>query len=298
MRIRMEWRAVTFDWNRVRAFLVTAEEGSLSAAARALGVAQPTVGRQVEALEAELGVALFERHGRGLRPTPAGLDLLEHARAMGSGAGGLALAVAGLSDTVAGEVSVSASDIYAARLLPPLLSAIHAAHPALRVEVVVDNQLSDLRRREADIALRNVRPEGPELIGRKLRDAGARLYAATALLDRLGRPAAPEDFAGAPVVEIDRTGALKGLMAGMGFPVEAMVFPYRSANFVVAWEMVRAGHAICVLDDRIGDAEPGVERIVPDLPPVLFPVWLVAHRDVRRARRLQVVWDALADGLR
>lgn len=294
----MEWRAVTFDWNRVRAFLVTAEEGSLSAAARALGVAQPTIGRQVEALEREWGVALFERHGRGLRPTPAGLELLDHARRMGDGAGDLALAVAGLSDGLTGEVSVSASDIYAARLLPPILGPLHAAHPALRIEIVVDNHLSDLRRREADIAIRNVRPDDPELIGRKLRDASARLYAAPSLLDRLGRPATMTGFAGASVVEIDRTGALRGMMGGMGFPVDAMSFPYRTANFVVAWEMVRAGHAICVLDDRIGDAEPGVERILPDLAPVMFPVWLVAHRDVRRARRLRVVWDALADGLR
>jgi DNA-binding transcriptional LysR family regulator len=298
MHIRMEWRAVTFDWNRVRAFLVTAEEGSLSAAARALGLTQPTIGRQVEALERELGVALFERHGRGLRPTEAGLSLLDHARAMGDGAGGLALAVAGLSDEIAGEVSVSASDIYAARLLPEVLGRLHADHPGLRVEVVVDNALSDLRRREADIAIRNVRPEEPDLIGRKLRDAGARLYAATALLDRLGRPTDPQGFAGAPVVEIDRTGALAAMMAGLGFPVDAMAFPFRIANFVVAWEMVRAGHAICVLDDRIGDAEPGVERILPDLAPLLFPVWLVAHRDVRHARRLRVVWDALAEGLR
>ncbi|WP_298434828.1 LysR family transcriptional regulator [uncultured Jannaschia sp.] len=294
----MEWRAVTFDWNRVRAFLVTAEEGSLSAAARALGSTQPTLGRQVAALEAELGVALFERHGRGLRPTAAGLHLLEHARRMGDGAAALSLAVAGLGDEIAGEVSVSASDIYAARLLPPILGALHAAHPELRIEIVVDNQLSDLRRRESDIAVRNVRPTDADLIGRKLRDAKARLYAATGLLDRLGRPADPQGFAGAPVMEIDRTGALRGMMAGMGFPVDAMTFPYRTANFVTAWEMVRAGHAICVLDDRIGDAEPGVERILPDLDPVIFPVWLVAHRDVRRACRLRVVWDALAEGLR
>jgi DNA-binding transcriptional LysR family regulator len=298
MQIRMEWRAVTFDWNRVRAFLVTAEEGSLSAAARALGLAQPTLGRQVEALERELGVALFERHGRGLRPTEAGLRLLDHARAMGGGAGGLALAVAGLGDGLAGEVSVSASDIYAARLLPPVLARLRSEHPALRIEVVVDNALSDLRRREADIAVRNVRPTDPDLIGRHLRDAGGRLYAATSLLDRLGRPTEPRGFAGAPVVEIDRTGALRAMMAGLGFPVDAMPFPYRTANFVVAWEMVRAGHAICVLDDRIGDAEPGVERILPDLAPIPFPVWLAAHRDVRRARRLRMVWDALAEGLR
>lgn len=298
MHICMEWQAITFDWNRVRAFLVTAEEGSLSAAARALGLTQPTLGRQVEALERDLGVALFERHGPGLRPTPAGLELLDHARRMGEGAGDLALAVAGLSDDLAGVVSVSASHIYAARLLPPILAQLNAVHPDLRIEVVVDNQLADLRRREADIAVCNVRPEGDDLIGRKLRDAGGRFYAASSLLDRLERPTEPGQFVGAPCVEIDRTGGLRRLMAGLGFPVDSMRFPYRTSNLVVTWEMVRAGHAICVLDDSIGDAEPGVERILPDLAPILFPVWLVAHRDVRRARRLRVVWDALAHGLR
>ena len=192
----MDWRAVTFDWNRVRACLATTEEGSLSAAARALRPTQPKLGRPVETLEQGLGVALFERHGRGLRPRPAGLDLLTHARRMGDGAGDLALAVAGLSDGLDGEVS--ASGIYAARLLPPILARLHAAHPGLRIEVVADNALTDLRPRLADIAVRNVRPDDPDLIGRKLRDASARLYAASSLLDRLGRPSMPEGFAGRP----------------------------------------------------------------------------------------------------
>ena len=89
------------------------------------------------------------------------------------------------------------------------------------------------------------------------------------------------------MVEIDGTGALRALMAGMGFPVEAMRFPYRTSNFVIAWEMVRGGHAICIPDDRIGDAEPGVERILPDRAPIRFPVWLMVRQDVRRARLRQ-----------
>ncbi|KKK60994.1 hypothetical protein LCGC14_3018790, partial [marine sediment metagenome] len=108
----MDWRSVTFDWNRARAFLVTAEEGSLSAAARALTLAQPTLGRQVEALEAELGVALFERSGRGLRLTPSGHELLEHARIMGEGARALHLAAWGQTEALEGEVAISASDAY------------------------------------------------------------------------------------------------------------------------------------------------------------------------------------------
>jgi len=293
----MNWSAVTFDWNRVRAFLVTAEEGSLSAAARALGSTQPTLGRQVDALEQELGIALFERSGRGLSVTPAGHALLDHARAMGDGAAGLALARAGLTDAVDGELSISASDLYAARLLPPVLDGLSRDHPELRIELVVDNALSDLRRREADIAIRNVRPEGGDLIARKIRQASARLYAAPALLDRLGRPTEASGFVGADCVEIDATGALSRLMAEQGFPVDRMRFPWRSGNLVVAWELVRRGSAIGVIDDRIGDADPAVERILPDLEVASFPVWLVAHRDVQRARRLRIVWDRLAAAL-
>ncbi|MDF1727902.1 MAG: LysR family transcriptional regulator [Sulfitobacter sp.] len=294
----MDWRAVTFDWNRVRAFLVTAEEGSLSAAARALGTTQPTLGRQVEALEREIGVALFERQGRGLQLSVSGHELLAHARQMGDGAGGLALAIAGLNDDLEGEVSVSASDIYAARLLPPVLARLSAQHPGLRIEIVVDNSLSDLRRREADIAIRNVRPGGGDLFARKLREATARLYAAPALLDRLGRPSEPANFAGADCVEIDGTGALREMMGRLGFPVDQMRFPWRTQNFTVSWEMVREGYGIGVVDERVGDADGAVERILPDLEAARFPVWLVAHRDVQRARRVRIVWDALAAELR
>ncbi len=104
MRFCMDWRAVKFDWNRARAFLVTAEEGSLSAAARALGLAQPTLGRQVDALEEELGVVLFERVGRGLTLTPSGLELLEHVRGMGEAATRVSLAAAGQSESIEGKV--------------------------------------------------------------------------------------------------------------------------------------------------------------------------------------------------
>lgn len=293
----MDWRSVRFDWNQVRSFLVTAEEGSLSAAARALGSTQPTLSRQVDALERGLGVALFERRGRGLQLTPAGHELLSHARRMGDGAVALSLAHAGLDDELEGEVSVSASDIDAACLLPPALSRLHKAHPGLRIEVVVDNAISDLHRRTADIAIRNVRPEGGDLIARKVRQAEARFYAASTLLERIGRPSDPSGFAGVDCVEIDTSGAARALLSGQGYPVKEMSFPWRTENYVVSWELVRKGYAIGVIDDRIGDAEPLVERLPPDRAAASFPVWLVAHRDVQRSRRLRIVWDVLAKEL-
>ncbi|SPJ26132.1 LysR family transcriptional regulator [Palleronia abyssalis] len=296
MQFRMDWRSVTFDWNRARAFLVTAEEGSLSAAARALELAQPTLGRQVEALETELGVALFERSGRGLRLTPAGHDLLEHARIMGDGARALSLAAWGQTEALEGEVAISASDAYASYLLPPILDALHRAEPRIRIEVVVSNDLSDLSRREADIAVRNVRPTEADLIGRRLQDAQARLYAAPDYLDRLSRPGTAADFGAAEFIEIDAAGSLMGLLNGQGFDLGPDNFPYRCRNFTVMWEMVRAGLGIGILDDRIGDADPSVERAVPDFGPIAFPVWIVAHRDIARSRRLRVVFDALVEG--
>lgn len=297
MHICMDWRSVTFDWNRARAFLVTAEEGSLSAAARALRLAQPTLGRQVEALEAELGLALFERTGRGLRLTPAGHELLEHARLMGEGARALSLAAWGQSEALEGEVAVSASDAYASYLLPPILARLHCAEPCIRIEVVVSNDLSDLARREADIAVRNIRPTEPDLIARKVREAAARLYAAPGYLDGLGRPEGGKGFQAAEFIEIDGQGSLMGLLNAQGLGLSEANFPYRCRNFTVMWEMVRRGMGIGILDDRIGDADPMVERAVPGFEPIAFPIWLVAHRDIARSRRLRVVFDALAEGL-
>ena len=234
MQKRMDWRAITFDWNRVRAFLVTAEEGSLSAAARALGLAQPTLGRQVAALERELGVALFERTGRGLALTPGGLDLVEHARAMGEAATRLSLAASGQSQSLEGPVCISASEVYSAYLLPPVLRRLREEEPGIEIEVLASNSLSDLRRREADIALRNTRPTDPDLVARRLRDDAAHLYAAPAYLDRLGAPPrGPDDLADAQFIGFDRDGGLIEALNARGFALTQRNFPVLSANHLV-----------------------------------------------------------------
>lgn len=142
MQICMDWSSVTFDWNRVRAFLVTAEEGSLSAAARALGLAQPTLSRQVDALQTELGVVLFERFGRGLELTPAGADLIAHAQKMGEAAMSLSIAAYGQSDVVSGLVTISASDAYAGLVLPPILMRLREQEPSITLRIVAEDRKS------------------------------------------------------------------------------------------------------------------------------------------------------------
>lgn len=290
----MDWRSVKFDWNRARAFLVTAEEGSLSAAARALGMAQPTLGRQVDALEEELGVILFERVGRGFTLTPSGLELLDHVRQMGDAASRVSLAAAGQSQSIEGSVCIAASEIHAAMLLPPILAKLRVMQPGISIEIVASSRASDLRRREADIALRNFRPTEPDLVARKLRDMPARLYATPGYLERIGNPKLPYDLRHADFISIDSSGVfLKGLNA-LGMNLTERNFPILTENYLVMWEMVKQGLGIGVLDGLIGDREPLVRRALPDLEPLIFPIWLVAHREVNTSRRIRVVFDLLA----
>jgi DNA-binding transcriptional LysR family regulator len=289
----MDWRAMKFDWNRARAFLVTAEEGSLSAAARALGMAQPTLGRQVDALEEELGVVLFERVGRGLTLTPSGLELLEHVRAMGEAANRVSLTSAGQSQAIEGTVRISASEVHAAFLLPPVLKKLRKAEPGIDIEILATSTTSDLLRREADIAIRNYQPTEPDLVARKLRDMPARLYAAPSYLERIGRPKLPYDLRQADFISIDRTGVfMKGLNA-MGMSLTKRNFPLLTENYLVAWALVKEGLGIGIQDGLVGDAEPLVKRVLPDLEPLLFANWLVTHREVNTSRRIRAVFDLL-----
>jgi DNA-binding transcriptional LysR family regulator len=293
MQIRMDWRAVKFDWNKARAFLVTAEEGSLSAAARALGMAQPTLGRQVDGLEQELGVVLFERVGRGLTLTPSGLELLEHVRTMGEAAGRVSLVALGQSQALEGSISISASETYATVLLPPIVAKLRTEEPGIQVEIVVANHASDLLRREADIAIRNFRPTEPDLIARKIGMADAVLYASPDYIAKLGHPKTPYDLKEAAFVNMDRTGAMiKGLNT-LGLGLTEANFPLMTESYLVMWELVKQGAAVGILDAKIGDADPNVMRILPNLEPLSFPIWLVAHRELTTSRRIRRVYDFL-----
>ena len=286
-----------FDWNRARAFLVTAEEGSLSAAARALGMAQPTLGRQVSGLEAELGVVLFERTGRGLTLTPSGLELAEHARAMGEAATRVSLTASGQAQSIEGTVCITASEVTAAYVLPPIIARLRADEPGITVELVASNSISDLRRREADIAIRSVRPTDPDLIAHKLRDGTAELFAAGAYLAKAGPFETTEDLGGAEYLGFqENDDYVKGLN-GLGLGLGAQHFPILSASHLAQWEMVKQGLGIGVMLTQIGEAEPAVRRAAPWLEPFRFGIWLVAHREVNTSRRIRLVFDRLSDEL-
>ncbi len=292
IRFRMDWTRVTFDWNRARAFLVTAEEGSFSAAARALGTTQPTLSRQVAALESELGLTLFARVGTRLELTASGLGLLAHARTMGAGATQLSLAAAGAAAQVAGPVTVTAGEVSCAFLLPPIVAALRVDHPGITVELVASNAVVDLRRREADIAVRGVAPTHPDLIARRMPDETAGLWAARAYLDRIGPLDSAADLARAEILNFDHGTALPDGLVRAGLPVRPRQFPTVAANQLVQWALCRAGAGLCVMVNAVGAADPGVVRVVPEVE-LSIPRWLVCHRELRTSRRLRIVWERL-----
>lgn len=290
----MDWRSVRFDWNRARAFLVTVEEGSLSAAARALGLTQSTLGRQVSALEEELGTVLFERVGRGLTLTPSGLELVEHVRAMGEAASLVSLSATGKSQSIEGSVCISASEVDAAFRLPQIVAKIRQREPGIEIEIVATNAESDLRRREADIAIRNYRPTQPNLIAKKVGDIRGRIFATPDYLQSIGNPQTPEEFSHAQFIGFNRSGELIEAMKLFGLNLTQKNYPVISANQLIQWEHVKQGLGIGILTEDLGDKEPKVQRVLPDIPPLIVPVWLVAHRELHTSRRVRFVFDLMA----
>ena len=293
----MDWKSMKFDWNRARAFLVTAEEGSLSAAARALDMTQPTLGRQVTALEQELDVALFERVGRGLVLTPGGLELVNHVRAMGDAANRVSLTASGQSQNIEGSICITASEVHAAFLLPPIIAKLRQAEPGINVEIIASNTASDLRRREADIAIRSFQPTQAELIARKIKDVPARLYATPGYLESIDSPTCSEDLKRAYFIDFDSTDRLLNGLNALGLNLTRRNFPIQTENHLVQWELVKQGLGIGIMPADIGDAEPSVQQVLPELEPITFPIWLTTHRELKTSRRVRLVFDLLATEL-
>jgi DNA-binding transcriptional LysR family regulator len=285
------------DWNQLRGFLETAETGSLSAAARKLGQTQPTLGRQVAALEQSLGVTLFERVGKAMVLTTTGKELLAHARLMGSAASDLEFIASGRSEALEGVVSVSACDSIASYLLPKILLRLRQIAPGIFIEVVPTDGISDLLRREADIAIRHVRPEQPELISRFVREASAFFYASESWVQEHGNPRTAKDIAQLDFIGADRSGNYLAFLQAHGLPVTSTNFRCFADNTATLWEMTRQGLGIGAQIQEIAHDTAGVVRVLEELPHVPFPIWLVTHRELRTARCIRVVFDFIYDAL-
>jgi len=293
----MNWQALGFDWNQTRAFLATMETGSLSSAARALGLTQPTLGRQVAALEEALGVVLFDRSGRGLQPTPIAHELVDQVRAMRDAATRISLTASGQSQDVAGHVVISASDGISAIILPPVLARLREIAPGIVIELVVSNTVSDLSRREADIAIRHVRPDQPDLFARLVHESTPRFYAATSWLARNPRPGNLEEAQAAEYIGVDRSERFFEWMRVLGLNIGPSNIVAMTEDGLAGWELVRQGLGIGVWLPELAGETPGVEQVLEWLPEYPVPFWLVSHRELQTSRRIRIVYDALAEAL-
>lgn len=284
------------DWALLRAFLEVAHCGSLSRAATALGSSQPTLSRQIAQLEAHLGSALFERTTRGVRLTEAGTALRVPAERMREQAQQFALVAAGREQALAGTVRITASEVMSAYVLPPLLRTLRAAHPEIQIELVASNTVENLLERDADIALRMVRPSQTALIARRLADQPLGLYMHRDLLQLHGKPSAA-NMLQMPWVGYDRSDQLLRGFRDAGFSARKELFGFRCDNHLVAWQAVVAGLGIGVVTQRVAALFPQVVRVLPKVAIEPLPVWLTAHRELRGTPRLKLVFDALARAL-
>lgn len=288
-----------FDWSLVRSFLATLDNGTLLAASRRLGISQPTLGRHIAEIERQLGVVLFERTGRGLVPTSAALKLVDAARGMEAQADLLARTLKGAKAQRSGTVRITASTTVATRLLPPILARMRTEFPEVQVELLSSNEVSNLLRREADIAIRMVRPEQGSLVARKIGEVGIGAYAHRSYLERVNPIRTVADLLQHELIGGDtNTTVLQGFRA-LGFDVSRESIALRSDDLIVQWEAVRAGLGIGFLADYLVTSDSEVMRVLPNeirIPPL--PMWLAVHREIRTNPLIRSTYDFLARALR
>jgi DNA-binding transcriptional LysR family regulator len=287
------------EWEWYRAFLGVLREGSLSGAARTLGVAQPTVGRHVAALEAALGLVLFTRSQTGLLPTDAARALRADAEAMESVATALARTASGLrgGGEVAGTVRVSVSEVVGVEVMPAILATLAARHPALTVELVLSNRVQDLLQREADIAVRMTPPRQAQLVARRVATIDLGLHATPDYLARRGMPASLDALAAHTLIGYDRPSAFARAAAKTLPWLARLPFALRTDSDVAQLALIRAGAGIGICQVPLAARAPALVRVLPDA--FVFPLetWVTMHEDLRASPRCRAVFDALAAGL-
>ncbi|HEY2780730.1 MAG TPA: LysR family transcriptional regulator [Steroidobacteraceae bacterium] len=285
-------------WDLYRSFLAVLRLGSLSAAARSLGLTQPTIGRHITQLQESLGRrVLFTRSQTGLMPTAAAHELRPHAEDMAAAAAAFVrMASANLEET-AGVVRLSAADVMGVEVLPPILAEFRHRHPNTVIELSLSNQLADLLRRDADIAVRMVRPKQKALLARRVGKVSLGFHAHRRYLERHGHPERLEDLSHHALIGFDRTLPFSNLLDAVPLPVTRELFAFRCDNDLAQIAALRAGFGI-------GICQTGIARRDPDLLPLLskqfkvdMEIWIVMHNDLKRISRMRSLFEHLAVNL-
>jgi len=286
------------DWTLYRSFLTVLRRGSLSGAARTLGLTQPTLGRHVETLEANLGAPLFTRSQSGLTPTPLALSLKPHAEAMETAAEALLRQASGEAEAVRGTVRISASEMIGGAVLPAMLARFQWAYPEIALELSLSNSMDDLLRREADLAVRMVRPTQDALLARHIGEITIGFYAHRTYVERHGLPASLADIAGHIMVGYDKDESVTRGMTLDGVKITRDLFRYRVDNDLAQWQALLAGAGIGGCQDRLAERNPDLVAVLPDKIRLQYGVWLAMHEDQRDNRRIKLLFDFLAEEMK
>ena len=286
------------EWGLYRTFLAVLREGSLSGAARALGLTQPTVSRHVDALESAVGFQLFVRSQQGLAATDGALELKPYAEALEVTTAAMLRTASGQGRGVKGTVRVSASQIMGAEVLPPTFVSLREQHPELQIELVLSNEVDNLLRRDADIAVRMVEPAQEALVVKRIGSVTLGLHAHRRYLDRAGAPRTLEALHRHSVIGFDReTPAIRSMRKRVaGF--DAIRFALRTDSDIAQLMAIRAGFGIGICQVALARQDPNLERVLSTAFDLKLGVWIAMHEDLRSTPRCRVVFDALARNLK
>ena len=290
-------KAPQMNWNLLRAFLAVVDAGSLTGGARLLAISQPTLSRQIADLEETVGVALFERVARGLRLTAAGEALIWHTRQMQTAAQSVSLAALGQTQQLAGTVRLTASEMSSAYVLPTIIAKLRLTHPEIQIELLASNRIENLLERQADIAIRHVRPTQNSLVARHIGDAKMDGYAHADYLARVGGHVDMTRITEYDWIGHDTSDILQRGFSAVGFQVDREFFAFRCDNQVVGWQMALAGLGIAFAPAYVAAQWLYMKSVIPEGMAPLLPIWLTAHRELRQSARIRVVFDALAEEL-
>ncbi|MCA1444081.1 LysR family transcriptional regulator [Ensifer sp. IC4062] len=286
------------SWDFYRTFLMVLSEGSLSGAARELGLTQPTVGRHIDALEDALGFTLFTRSPQGLLPTDAAVELKPYAQSLAATSSALLRAASGQKGVLGGTVRISASEVIGVEVLPPILAELNREYPDLSIELSASDAVEDLLHQEADIAVRMVRPEQDALVALNIGAVPLGFHAHRSYLDRRGEPESIDDLSRHSLIGFDRqTAAIRAIVARTPNLPSAR-FALKTDSNVAQLAAIRAGFGIGICQNALAIRDPQLVHVLPDAFEMRLETWLVMHENLRASPRCRVAFDALAEGLK
>ncbi len=286
------------DWTLYPSFLAVMDEGSLSGAARALGIAQPTVGRHIEALEATLGgEALFTRSPGGLAPTAAARALSPHARAMAVAAETLVRTATGAAGEMRGVIRLTTSEVVGVEVLPPLLTEFREAWPKVDIELLLSSRQEDLLRRDADIAVRMARPTQNALFARRIGALKMIFHAHRSYLQKHGVPRTMAELLDHSLIGFDHVKPMRVATDQIDIEVTRELFAARTDSDLAQLALVRAGFGICPVQRPIAARDANLTPLLEGVFGFDLEMWVVMHEDLKADRRMRALFDHLAVGL-